>query len=142
MFNDAYLAIIRFMEMGGDVLWFIAAITFLMWSLIFERVWFFRTEHKDLVLEASNTWENRAERKSWSARQVREGIISDGATRITGSLPIIETCVALCPLFGLLGTVTGMIAVFDAMATQGVTPHHRRSFAPLREWLESETFVA
>ena len=25
----------------------------------------------------------------------------------------------LCPLFGLLGTVTGMIAVFDAMATQG-----------------------
>jgi len=119
MFNDAYLAIIRFMEMGGDVLWFIAAITFLMWSLIFERVWFFRTEHKDLVLEASNTWEHRSERKSWSARQVREGIISDGATRITGSLPIIETCVALCPLFGLLGTVTGMIAVFDAMATQG-----------------------
>ena len=40
MFNDAYLAIIRFMEMGSDVLWFIAAITFLMWSLIFERVWF------------------------------------------------------------------------------------------------------
>ena len=119
MFNAAYLAIIRFMEMGGDVLWFIAAITFLMWSLIFERVWFFRTEHKDLVLEASNTWENWGERKSWSARQVREGIISDGATRITGSLPIIETCVALCPLFGLLGTVTGMIAVFDAMATQG-----------------------
>jgi biopolymer transport protein ExbB len=34
-----------------------------------------------------------------------------------GSLPVIETCVALCPLFGLLGTVTGMIAVFDAMAT-------------------------
>ena len=64
MFNDAYLAIIRFMEMGGDVLWFIAAITFLMWSLIFERVWFSGTEHKDLVLEASNTWENRAERKS------------------------------------------------------------------------------
>ena len=35
MFSDAYLAIIRFMEMGGDVLWFIAAITFLMWSLIY-----------------------------------------------------------------------------------------------------------
>jgi biopolymer transport protein ExbB len=46
-------------------------------------------------------------------------MISDAADRITGSLPIIQTCVALCPLFGLLGTVTGMIAVFDAMATQG-----------------------
>ncbi len=26
---------------------------------------------------------------------------------------------ALCPLLGLLGTVTGMVTVFDAMATQG-----------------------
>ena len=41
MFGDAYLAIIRFMEMGGDVLWLIALITFLMWTLIFERMWFF-----------------------------------------------------------------------------------------------------
>ena len=46
-------------------------------------------------------------------------MISDATDRISGTLPIIQTCVALCPLFGLLGTVTGMIAVFDAMATQG-----------------------
>jgi len=119
MFGDAYLAILRFMEMGGDVLYLIAIITFLMWTLIFERVWFFLTEHKALVLQATEKWEGRDERTSWTARQVREGMISDASSRITGSLPIIQTCVALCPLFGLLGTVTGMIAVFDAMATQG-----------------------
>lgn len=119
MLGDAYLAIIRFMEMGGDVLWLIALITFLMWTLIFERFWFFQTEHKSMVREATEKWEGRDERTSWSAHQVREAMISDAADRITGSLPIIQTCVALCPLFGLLGTVTGMIAVFDAMATQG-----------------------
>lgn len=119
MLGDAYLAIIRFMEMGGDVLWLIALITFLMWTLIFERMWFFYTEHKTLVREATESWEGRSERNSWSAHQVREAMISDASDRITGSLPIIQTCVALCPLFGLLGTVTGMIAVFDAMATQG-----------------------
>lgn len=119
MLGDAYLAIIRFIEMGGDVLWLIAMITFLMWTLIFERIWFFQTEHKDLVRDATEKWEGREERNSWSAHQVREALISDAADRITGSLPIIQTCVALCPLFGLLGTVTGMIAVFDAMATQG-----------------------
>ena len=80
---------------------------------------FFWTEHKVLVRAASERWEGRPERTSWSARQVREGMISEASDRITGSLPIIQTCVALCPLFGLLGTVTGMIAVFDAMATQG-----------------------
>ncbi len=119
MLGDAYLAILRFMEMGGDVLWLIALITFLMWTLIFERIWFFQTEHKTLVREASEKWEGRSERTSWTAHQVREAMISDASGRITGSLPIIQTCVALCPLFGLLGTVTGMVAVFDAMATQG-----------------------
>jgi len=119
MLGDAYLAIIRFMEMGGDVLWFIAMITFLMWTLIFERIWFFYTEHKVLVRQATESWEGRSERNSWSAHQVREAMISEAADRITGSLPIIQTCVALCPLFGLMGTVTGMISVFDAMATQG-----------------------
>ena len=119
MFGDAYLAILRFMEMGGDVLWLIALITFLMWTLIFERIWFFQSEHKSLVREATENWEGRAERNSWSAHQIREALISDASDRITGSLPIIQTCVALCPLFGLLGTVTGMITVFDAMATQG-----------------------
>lgn len=119
MLGDAYLAILRFMEMGGDVLWLIAIITFLMWTLIFERFWFFLTEHKTMVKDATERWEGRSERNSWSAHQVREALISDATERITGSLPIIQTCVALCPLFGLLGTVTGMIAVFDAMATQG-----------------------
>ncbi len=31
----------------------------------------------------------------------------------------IRTLVAMCPLIGLLGTVTGMIGVFEVMAQQG-----------------------
>ena len=119
MINDAYIAIISFMEQGGNVLWLIAALTFLMWTLIFERIWYFQSEHKSVVRIATETWENRAERRSWSAHQIRDSIISDASDKITGSLPLIQTCVALCPLLGLLGTVTGMISVFDAMATQG-----------------------
>ena len=119
MFYDAYLAIVQFMEMGGDVLFFIAAITFLMWTLIFERMWYFRAEHRRVIHSATSIWEERVERRSWSAHQIRDGLISEAADRITGSLPLIQTCVALCPLLGLLGTVTGMISVFDAMATMG-----------------------
>ena len=119
MFYDAYLAIVQFIELGGDVLYLIAAVTFLMWTLIFERFWYFRAEHKNVVREATERWESRPERRSWSAHAIREGLISDAADRITGSLPLIQTCVMLCPLLGLLGTVTGMITVFDAMATMG-----------------------
>ena len=119
MFYDGYLAIVQFMEMGGNVLYFIAAITFLMWTLIFERLWYFRAEHGKVIHLATSIWEDRAERRSWSAHQIRDGLISEAAGRISGNLVLIQTCVALCPLLGLLGTVTGMISVFDAMATMG-----------------------
>ena len=46
---------------GGDVLYLIAAATFCMWALIFERLWFIRTEHKEDVREAVTYWKKRGE---------------------------------------------------------------------------------
>lgn len=108
-----------FLEMGGDVLLLIAVLTFVMWMLILERFWYFRGEHKHQVSHAMNAWEARQERTSWEARQIRQAMISQVSVRMNATLPLIKTCVAVCPLMGLLGTVTGMIEVFDVMALTG-----------------------
>lgn len=108
-----------FQEMGGDVLLLIAILTFIMWLLITERVWYFRTEHKSQIRHVLDAWEARKERSSWNAHKIREAMISQISERMNVSLPLIKTLVAICPLMGLLGTVTGMIEVFDVMAISG-----------------------
>ncbi len=116
---DYYAQLMRFMDSGGDVLWLIALITVIMWTVIIERVWYFRTELKTDVSSAIDAWEARSERKSWHAKQIRKALISKASLKINDLVPIIKTMTALCPLLGLLGTVTGMIEVFNIMAITG-----------------------
>lgn len=117
--NDVLDFIFRFMEQGGPVLWFIAALTFALWTLVFERFWYFKTSLRQDLDSAISTWETRRERRSWNARQIRRQLISQAHLRINAGLPMIKTLVALAPLFGLMGTVTGMIEVFNIMAVTG-----------------------
>ena len=71
------------------------------------------------MAKAIGTWEGRNERKSWEAHAIREKLISEARMQVNQYLPVIKTLVALCPLLGLLGTVTGMIEVFNIMAVTG-----------------------
>jgi len=112
-------AILAFMDKGGDVLWLIAILVFVMWTLIFERLWYFSFTWRKEVAEVIRAWEARPERKSWNAKQVRQRLLSQSRQAINANLPVITTLVALCPLLGLLGTVTGMIEVFNVMAVTG-----------------------
>jgi biopolymer transport protein ExbB len=45
--------------------------------------------------------------------------VTDIALKVEGSLPTIATIGTLLPMLGLLGTVTGMINVFEVIAVQG-----------------------
>ena len=117
--SDIFIAVRDFLEMGGQVLNLIAVVIFLMWMLILERLAFFQTELKTLKSRTHSLWYSRDDRKSWNSDAIREKLISEFSMSANKFIPIIKTLVALCPLLGLMGTVTGMIEVFDVMAVSG-----------------------
>ncbi|WP_417455865.1 MotA/TolQ/ExbB proton channel family protein [Kordiimonas sp.] len=119
--NEAFDAIRAFMERGGDVLLMILAVTFIMWVLIVERLWYFALEYKKQKNRVVDAWESRAERRSWYAHKIRIAMISEVHHNLNQGVGMIKTLVALCPLIGLMGTVTGMIEVFDVMGSQGTS---------------------
>jgi len=108
-----------FVETGGPVLLVILAVVFVMWTLILERYWYLRTAHRAAVRALVGSWESRDDQTSWYAAQVRRAGISRVVMALRRNVPMIKTLVALCPLLGLLGTVTGMIEVFEVMAVSG-----------------------
>jgi biopolymer transport protein ExbB len=115
-----FLETIRdFIELGGPVLRVIGIVTLFMWMLIIERLVYLRTGHKRLVRKAHNYWDERTDYSSWKAHQIRARLISQVSANAERNLALIKTCVALCHLLGLLGTVTGMIEVFEVMAISG-----------------------
>ena len=117
--RQALEAIRDFMEMGGPVLTAIGWLLFVMWIMIVERWAYYSTALKSQINDVVETWEARSERKSWQAHQIREAMVSRITINAQQGLSIIKTLVALCPLMGLMGTVTGMIEVFDVMAVSG-----------------------
>ena len=51
--------ILAFMEKGGNVLWLIAILVFFMWTLIFERLWYFSSTWRKDRAQVVFVWENR-----------------------------------------------------------------------------------
>lgn len=116
---DALEAIKNFLNSGGPVLYFIAILTIIMWSLLLERYWYYCIGYKRDVRQVINAWESLTERQSWAAHAIRRKLISETQIKIDQNLSLIKTLIAICPLFGLLGTVTGMIDVFTILSITG-----------------------
>ncbi|GAB1266382.1 MotA/TolQ/ExbB proton channel family protein [Aurantivibrio infirmus] len=109
----------HFLEQGGAVLIVIMMTTFLLWLLIIERHFYLWQRQKRVSGKIVSIWKNRSDKHSWFAHQIRTRLLSIAKGKAEQNLSTIKAVVAIAPLLGLLGTVTGMIDVFDVMAFTG-----------------------
>ncbi|MEM6414894.1 MAG: MotA/TolQ/ExbB proton channel family protein [Pseudomonadota bacterium] len=115
----AYDALREFLAAGGPVLVAIMITTFVMWGMILERLMYWGIAHGGVVSRATRAWAARSDHSSWYAHAVRDRLISEAREEASQFNGLIRALVAVTPLLGLLGTVTGMVFVFDVMAVTG-----------------------
>ena len=108
-----------FLDSGGPVLYGIFAISIMLSALILDRYYFFKKESKALCQSQVKRWMAIDKSNAWFAQKQRERISSEVAVALQKYRSTIYLLVIICPLMGLLGTVTGMIRVFDVMAVTG-----------------------
>lgn len=99
----------QFFHAGGPVLYLLAVLSVALITLVLERYWFKWVDYPKLQQSASQA-------SSLAERLHRR---CDLQLSLQSSLPVVKNLIALCPLIGLLGTVTGMIQVFDVLNFHG-----------------------
>lgn len=111
--------LMAFLDAGGPVLWMIAGVLVMMWSVIAERWLYFtfqrRSERRALLEE----WIHLGRMPPTDLFLVRRALISRERIHLNRTMPSLRALIVICPLLGLLGTVTGMIQVFDAITLTG-----------------------
>src|SRR5215510_5280504 len=114
-----YTAITDLFEGGGPFVVLIFLTCLLLWTLVVERYLYFSRVLPREFAEALARWKARSDHQSWCARQIREAMISRFRTGMTSRQRLMKVLVPLAPLLGLIGTVSGMLEVFDSMALRG-----------------------
>lgn len=112
-------AFLHLLADGGPFVGWIFASGVLLWTLVIERIWYFWRVLPVQAAAVQAAWAARSDRSSWCARQIRQAMISKLNASMTAGFPVMQVLVPMSPLLGLIGTVTGMLEVFDSMALRG-----------------------
>ena len=107
-------------EQGGLTLWAILVTSIYMWLLLVERYWFHLGQMPELRQKLRSEWRTQPGTSSTAMTIRRIKVLTNdlraGASR---NMLALQALVVILPLLGLLGTVSGMIKVFEVMTIFG-----------------------
>jgi biopolymer transport protein ExbB len=117
--SGLFNAVRELVQGGGPFVFAIFAAGVILWTLVFERIWYFAVILPRRADDLLAQWMARKDRSSWCARKIREAMISRLGAEMSSNMPLLRVLVPMSPLLGLIGTVSGMLEVFDSMAMRG-----------------------
>lgn len=102
-------------------MWALLLVCLVLWLLMVERFLFLRFSYPALRENLLRQWNARTDRDSWRAKSIRRETVCEVQLQLQlqAWLSTIRTLIAVCPLLGLMGTVTGMIGVFEIITLTG-----------------------
>lgn len=117
--TEACYRIEAFINSGGPVLLAIALLLLLLWLLMIERGYYLLVHFPNYQKQVVASWSARSDKSSWFALQIRQGTLAKASLRLKQNMDFLNALIKMFPLLGLLGTVSGMIQVFDVVAVHG-----------------------
>jgi len=116
---EQWYLIENFISSGGPVLLAIALLLLVLWALMIERVYYLLVLFPVYQQKQVDHWAERSDKNSWFALQIRQGKLAKASLLLKQNMSFLNALIKMFPLLGLLGTVSGMIQVFDVVAVHG-----------------------
>ena len=115
-----YEKIRSFIDNGGTFLIPIICLSVVMWTLIIERIYylFFYASKGNERSSITSLFYSLNSRNTSRVADI-EYFLTTRKIALRKHLALIKQCITISPLLGLLGTVTGMIEVFEVLNVYG-----------------------
>ena len=104
---------------GGPVLYLLFILTLIIFYIVFNKYFFVFVEKKEWLSSKLDNFINSNPPDSIKLVQVEKTFLSEFNRTSYQNIKLLDGLIGMCPMIGLLGTVYGMIEVFEVLAVLG-----------------------
>lgn len=104
---------------GGPVLFILFFISFLIFFIFVNKYLFIYFDKSDWFTNKLDNFIQNNPPEIFSLKQVQKTYISELKRASNSNIKMLDGLIGMCPMIGLLGTVYGMIEVFEVLSFLG-----------------------
>ena len=104
---------------GGPVLYLLFLLSGLIFYLLVDKYVFIFFKSKKFLISSVDDFSNEYTPSNTDYRFIQNTLISSVKREANKNIKILDGFIGMCPMIGLLGTVYGMIEVFEVLSFLG-----------------------